>query len=197
MGVFSPPSGKNTSAVWQCFGHPILMENEIRKTDKTRVICKICKALLKHSGNTTNMKTHLSRHHSTHSTTPTTTAKRNEATSPSQNLTKTTVESNKKKASQQTLQECMKKQEKYPINSPRAQAIAKQIGVFLCQDLHPLSTVERPGFENLMRVVDPKYDVPCRKYFTENIIPKLYEERGCGGECASWDIQVCIMKPGY
>ena len=180
MGIYSPPSGKNTSVVWECFGHPISLENNIRKTDKTRVICKICKTVLKHSGNTTNMKTHLSRHHPTHSTpTPT---KRNEVTSPSQNLIKTesqpktTVESNRKKPSQQTLVDCMKKQEKYPINSPRAQAITRQIGVFLCQDLHPLSTVQRPGFVNLMRVVDPKYDVPCRRYFTDNIIPKLYEQ---------------------
>ena len=24
VGIYSPPSGKNTSSVWECFGHPIL-----------------------------------------------------------------------------------------------------------------------------------------------------------------------------
>ena len=100
----------------------ILLKNEIRTK---QVICKIYKTLLKHSGSTTNMKTHLSRHHPTHSTT-TNTAKRNESTYHSQNLIKTTVESNRKKTSQQTLEDCIKKQEKYPINRPRAINIAKQ-----------------------------------------------------------------------
>ena len=136
VGIYSPPSGKNTSVVWECFGHPISLENNIRKKDKTRVICKICKTVLKHSGNTTNMKTHLSRHHPTHST-PTPTTKRNEVTSPSQNLIKTesqpktTVESNRKKPSQQTLVDCMKKQEKYPINIPELRAKTVFISTFV------------------------------------------------------------------
>ena len=115
---------ENTSAVWECFGHDSAEERDTNKT-----ICKIYKTLLKHSGSTTNMKTHLSRHHPTHSTT-TNTAKRNESTYEStyhsQNLIKTTVESNRKKTSQQTMEDCIKKQEKYPINRPRAINIAKQ-----------------------------------------------------------------------
>ena len=37
---------------------------------------------------------------------------------------------NEKKASQQTIEDCLKKQEMYPINSPMAQAITRQIGDF-------------------------------------------------------------------
>ena len=43
-------------------------------------------------------------------------------------------------------------------------------------DNQPLSIVENTGFRNLMRKVKPKYNIPGRKYFTENIIPQLYEE---------------------
>nr|CAI5845405.1 unnamed protein product [Callosobruchus analis] len=43
-------------------------------------------------------------------------------------------------------------------------------------DNQPLSIVENSGFRNLMRKVKPKYDMPGRKYFIENIIPQLYKE---------------------
>nr|CAI5833263.1 unnamed protein product [Callosobruchus analis] len=43
-------------------------------------------------------------------------------------------------------------------------------------DNQPLPIVENTGFINLMRKVKPKYDIPCRRYFTENIIPQLYRE---------------------
>ena len=76
----------------------------------------------------------------------------------------------------QTIEDCLKKQEKYPINSLRAQVITRQTGVFLCQDLHPLCTVERPGLIQLMNVPDPKYDVPSRTHFAKAEIPKLYCE---------------------
>ena len=133
VGIYSAPSGNNTSSVWECFGHPILLqENNVRKMDKSRVIRKLCKTQMKHSGNTTNIKTHLSRHHPTHST--------NQKVLMKKEL-KTSAEPNEKKASQQTILNCLKKQEKYPINSPMAQAITRQIGVFVCQDLHPLSTL--------------------------------------------------------
>ena len=177
VGIYSPPSGKNTSAVWEYFGHPIFMqENNVRKTDKSQVIFKLCKTQLRHSGNTTNIKTHLQRHHPTHSK-----AKQDEATDETCFVKKEPVQTictiqNEKKASQQTIEDCLKKQEKYPINSPRAQAITRQIGVFLCQDPHPLCTIERPGFIQLMNVLDLKYNVPSRTHFAKTVIPKLYCE---------------------
>ncbi|GBO99152.1 Zinc finger BED domain-containing protein 4 [Eumeta japonica] len=49
-------------------------------------------------------------------------------------------------------------------------------GEMIALDNQPLSIVENTGFRNLMRNVKPKYHIPGRKYFTENIIPQLYEE---------------------
>ena len=102
--IISSPSEKTPARCGNVLA-TILLKNEIRTK---QVICKIYKTLLEHSGSTTNIKTHLSRHHPTHSTT-TNTAKRNESTYHSQNLIKTTVESNRKKSSQQTLEDCIKK----------------------------------------------------------------------------------------
>nr|CAI5847496.1 unnamed protein product [Callosobruchus analis] len=39
-----------------------------------------------------------------------------------------------------------------------------------------LSIVENTDFKSLIIKVNPKYDIPGRRYFTENIIPQLYKE---------------------
>ena len=40
----------------------------------------------------------------------------------------------------------------------------------------PLRTVEKKGFQKLMTVMDAKYKLPVRKYFTKTAIPQLYAE---------------------
>lgn len=58
----------------------------------------------------------------------------------------------------------------------RSREINIAIGEMIAVDKQPLSIVENSGFRNLMRKLKPKYNIPGRKYFTENIIPQLYEE---------------------
>ena len=43
-------------------------------------------------------------------------------------------------------------------------------------DAEPFALVEREGFKALMKEIAPKYPLPSRKYFSENIIPQLYDE---------------------
>ena len=40
----------------------------------------------------------------------------------------------------------------------------------------PISTVEKPGFTNMLRKLDLRYEVPSRKYFTKTVLPSLYAE---------------------
>ena len=42
--------------------------------------------------------------------------------------------------------------------------------------MRPFSVLENEGFVNMIRVLEPKYDMPCRTHFSEKVIPKLYEE---------------------
>ncbi|KAG2457434.1 ZBED1 protein, partial [Polypterus senegalus] len=39
-----------------------------------------------------------------------------------------------------------------------------------------VATVEKYGFQKLLRTIDPKYVIPSRKYFAEEALPKLYNE---------------------
>ena len=39
----------------------------------------------------------------------------------------------------------------------------------------PVYTIEKEGFANLLKQIDPQYELPSRKYFSKTAIPKLYE----------------------
>lgn len=43
-------------------------------------------------------------------------------------------------------------------------------------DAEPFALVEREGFKNLISHLAPKYELPSRKYFSETIIPTMYED---------------------
>ena len=56
----------------------------------------------------------------------------------------------------------------------------------LAKDMMSLYTVEKSGFKQLLNDFDPKYDIPSRKYFSQQAIPNLYNETKEG---VLWQIQ--------
>ncbi|KAJ8380238.1 hypothetical protein SKAU_G00010160 [Synaphobranchus kaupii] len=65
---------------------------------------------------------------------------------------------------------------KLPFASPRAASITKSIAGFICKDLRPYSVVENEGFRRMLTTLEPRYEVPSRRYFTDKAIPALYAE---------------------
>ncbi len=69
---------------------------------------------------------------------------------------------------------------KLQANSDRAQTInvAKSICVFmaLTLDMRPFSVVENDGFTHLLSVLEPRYQLPSRPHFSQNVLPHLYSE---------------------
>ena len=43
-------------------------------------------------------------------------------------------------------------------------------------DCQSFSVVDDAGFIRLLKALEPRYVLPSRKYITENVIPKLYDE---------------------
>ena len=64
----------------------------------------------------------------------------------------------------------------YLRGSQQWKEITGSIVYFLAKEMVPISTVEKPGFTNMLRKLDPKYKVPSRKYFTKTALPSLYTE---------------------
>lgn len=139
------------SKVWAHFG---FYQADSGTLDKEFAICKSCRHKVKYTGNTSNMHSHLIYHH------PELAAEE-----------KTASVSN---ASQPTINAVFKA--KLPSGSTRAESITKSIACFICKDLRPYSVVENEGFRRMLNTLEPRYDIPCRKYFTEKAIPALYAE---------------------
>ena len=63
-----------------------------------------------------------------------------------------------------------------PIKSTRSQAIHRSIGLFIAKDLRRYSVAEKSGFINLVNTLEPKYNIPSRSFFSDTVIPGIYEE---------------------
>ncbi|KAL0170634.1 hypothetical protein M9458_035230, partial [Cirrhinus mrigala] len=68
----------------------------------------------------------------------------------------------------------------YERCSKRSKDITRAVSNFLAKDMMPLSTVEQDGFRKLVKVLDSRYELPGRKYFSKTALPQLYEE--CRGK---------------
>ncbi|XP_053506474.1 E3 SUMO-protein ligase ZBED1-like [Ictalurus furcatus] len=164
--------GKTNSVVWKWFGY--------LSSDKLQVSvrCKMCRrAVPTSSGNTSNLFHHLKqfhpieysesqkmRHHKGLSQPVSEISPR--PTSPSPAVSK-------EKPMQQTWIAAFMPQDK---QSKRYKDITKAVTNFLAKDMMPFSMVENVGFRKMMSVIDPRYEIPGRKYFSSTAIPTLYSE---------------------
>ncbi len=106
------------------------------------------------TGNTSNMQAHLRRHH----------------------LNIDISSTRKKPQKQETFPTDFRM--KLQANSNRAQTInvTKSICVFMALDMRPFSVVENDGFTHLLSVLEPRYQLPSRPHFSQNVLPHLYSE---------------------
>eukprot|EP00064_Thunnus_orientalis_P002859 superscaffoldBa00000222_g2867 len=64
----------------------------------------------------------------------------------------------------------------FAAESDRAKAITKSIGVFIAADMMPYSIVENKGFKSMVKVLEPRYEIPLRTHRTMKIMPDLYDQ---------------------
>lgn len=165
--VIETPRNKR-SWVWTYFGQKVCdFQNEV-------VTCKLClETVCYKTQTTTNMHAHLAR-------------KRKD-------VTKKQVEAKKaKKSVSDNVTHCKQPEANTPsfggqmrltnagslklsATSGRAKAITSGVACFIAKDLRPYSVVENSGFRNLMKILEPRYDMPSRNHFTNMVIPAMYK----------------------
>ena len=64
----------------------------------------------------------------------------------------------------------------YSSHSAEAITLNRAVAYFLTKDMQPVYTIEKSGFKLLVSKLNPRYNLPSRKHFTEVEIPKLYAE---------------------
>jgi len=150
------------SVVWNYFG---LLANEngvVLQEREDEPVCRTCKKSVRaKSGNTSNLLAHLRDHHAD---------LYSEAAKGVHSLGR--GESSKQPSLRETLERSMQ----YSSHSSEAITLNRAVAYFLTKDMQPVYTVEKSGFKLLVSKLNPRYNLPSRKHFTEVEIPKLYVE---------------------
>lgn len=128
--------------------------------DSHVAVCNECAAEIKNTdGNTTNMSKHLKRRHNIdiHS-------EKEEEPSTSRK---------KQSYTNQTLTDMWTK---IPTTSARHQTISLAIAKYIAIDMRPLDSVNDRGFCELIKTLEPRYNLDSRTYITKTLLPKIYRE---------------------
>lgn len=70
---------------------------------------------------------------------------------------------------------------------------------FISWDFQPFTVVEDKGFRNLMNTCVPSYNIPSRKYFSNTMLPALYEEKKTELKniLKNESLSVCLTSDGW
>ena len=74
---------------------------------------------------------------------------------------------------QVTIAESIDRTRAWSTNDARALAVSRKIGEMIARDSQPYSIVSDCGFTALLKVLEPRYNLPSRKYITDKVIPEI------------------------
>jgi hypothetical protein len=159
------------SKVWDYF---------LKKTDHD-IQCDTCHVLIKvKDGNTTNLHNHLKRKHNI--TVKTLPPKRRLTTTDDEveqqcSNNKSTATNNVDGVGCETGQTTLVQAwTKLPKSSARSKSITNAIVKYLVLDMRPLNSVNDKGFAQLLRTLEPRYDLTSRTHISQTLIPEMYDE---------------------
>ena len=150
------------------FGLKAGSDDRVVSSESHVPVCRLCRKSVPAKGsNTTNPLTHLRyRHPDVYAEASPKIAKKDA----SSNVPTVTYK-------QSTLQQSVERTSKYPTQSAVAQELNYAITYFLAKDMHSLHTVDKLGFKQLVFKLNPRYQLPSRKHFTEYEVPQLYNHK--------------------
>uniref|UniRef100_UPI00398E5619 E3 SUMO-protein ligase ZBED1-like n=1 Tax=Pristiophorus japonicus TaxID=55135 RepID=UPI00398E5619 len=154
------------SKVWKYFGFDTDAEGCIMQWKK--IYCRICRAQIAYSGNTSNLAYHLEKNHPSDFY-QVVKSNAEQAREPfTSSLLKPESEGTHPSIQDAILKTC------YSQDSKRHQELTSVVTNFICEGLYPVSVVEEPTFKKLLKMADPRFELPGRKYFSTKAIPERY-----------------------
>nr|XP_012218835.1 PREDICTED: zinc finger BED domain-containing protein 4-like [Linepithema humile] len=85
------------------------------------------------------------------------------------------ISSTSKEDLQLTMQQSLERTKLWDINDAKSKEISTKICEMIALDAEPFNIVERNGFIRLMNHLCPRYKIPSRKYFSDTMMPNIYE----------------------
>ena len=74
---------------------------------------------------------------------------------------------------QRTISDCVKESTPYSSTDPRQTRFNNALTLYLCSDNQPTNTLLRPGFQNLVKTIDPRVTIPHPSTMTRSMMPKM------------------------
>ena len=161
-----------TSTVWSYFGFVPRSDDSNQPKDPNEVICKICfketgslpKPVRIADSNTSNLLSHLRVHHTEiHSRLKAAMDRAKQTSQPSEVQTK-----------QQLRMDAFVKNNLYSRGSNKWKDLTDSVTHCIAKDMLPIRIVEKEGFKALVKKLDPRYELPSRKYMSKKAILDLY-----------------------
>ncbi|XP_062910662.1 E3 SUMO-protein ligase ZBED1-like [Mobula hypostoma] len=154
------------SKVWKYFGFDTDAEGCILQWKK--IYCRVCRAQIAYSGNTSNLAYHLEKNHPNefHQVV------KSNSEQPKEPFTSSFLKQELEGA-HLSMQDAIMKTS-YSQDSKRHQELTTVVTSFICEGLYPVSVVEEPTFKKLLKMADPRFELPGRKYFSTKAIPERY-----------------------
>nr|XP_054592253.1 E3 SUMO-protein ligase ZBED1-like [Nothobranchius furzeri] len=154
-----PASAYTVKTTWM---RQRVAENYFQRKAHTKPCCKICfKTVATGSSSTTNLFQHLRNKHP-------------EEWEKCSRLRSDSGSSSTPAKKQTTLPESFTNCVPYEKNGARWKAITEAVTFYIATDMLPIYSVEKRGFNHLLKVLDARYVVPSRKYFADVALPHLY-----------------------
>ena len=156
--IIKKPGGK--SCVWNYFG--VEKIGDVIKKDYG--ICLTCKRPVpSKNGSTSNLLAHLRTTHANLYL---------EAQSSMAGSSSRAPEA--RPANQPSIVDSIESVQRYERGSKRWKELTDAIVYYIAKDSQPLYTVQKPGFNRLVRSFDKRYELPDRSYFSRTALPALY-----------------------
>ena len=149
-------TGRKKSPIWVFF---------TVSEDSRLVKCKVCENEVSRGGQstklftTTNLVHHLKTQHDEEY------ARYNRLKADSKDKQNESSTSEGMQLRQVSLQETAELHKMWDINDPRVKKIHNNLGIMIAIDCQPVSVVDHEGFRSLISTLEPKYQIPSRKYF--------------------------------
>ena len=164
FGLFVVPKKNTKSNAWLHFSLLATEDGKVIDNEQDRPVCRVCgKRVLAKSSNTTNLFQHLREHH------PLVYAELGPKKQPKREATCSNT-------TQATLGSVVMKSAMYSPSSPQTKDLNRAVAYHIAKDAMPLSTVDKPGFRFMISKLNPRYQLPSRKHFSDYEIPRMYSD---------------------
>uniref|UniRef100_A0A1X7TDN5 Timeless N-terminal domain-containing protein n=1 Tax=Amphimedon queenslandica TaxID=400682 RepID=A0A1X7TDN5_AMPQE len=76
---------------------------------------------------------------------------------------------------QLSIGESLQRTRSWDINDPKSQAVHQKVGEMIALDFQTLSIVDDRGFASLVKLLEPRYVLPSRRYISGGVLPQIYD----------------------